>query len=327
MNKSLISVVVPVYKVENYLDECITSIINQTYNNLEIILVDDGSPDKCPEMCDRWAEIDSRIRVIHKENGGLSSARNVGIDSASGEYIFFLDSDDMLFPNSLQELWDIVENYPHVDMVKGDFYIDGVSDSILCQDFPSYSEDVNWIRNHFCNLSIPESACNSLMRRLFIVDNQLFFKEGWIQEDTLWAFKIQRYIKSLAFCFKQTYFYRTNPNSIMHTMDKEKEANAYSRIYNEAYHDMLSTKIELCELRYLEIIAGRVWRAIGKRGLRQLCTSQNPFFNMLFRCNRINNNNKRSVLIITLLEKCRCELRKILCIKSVFCYSSVNSTL
>ena len=90
MNNSLITVIVPVYKVENYLDECITSIINQTYNNLEIILVDDGSPDKCPEMCDRWAEIDSRIRVIHKENGGLSSARNVGIDSATGEFVFFL---------------------------------------------------------------------------------------------------------------------------------------------------------------------------------------------------------------------------------------------
>ena len=84
MNNSLITVIVPVYKVEDYLDECITSLINQTYNNLEIILVDDGSPDKCPEMCDRWAKKDSRIRVIHKENGGLSSARNVGIDNAKG---------------------------------------------------------------------------------------------------------------------------------------------------------------------------------------------------------------------------------------------------
>ena len=93
MNGSLVSVIVPVYKVEGYLDECIQSIISQTYTNLEIILVDDGSPDRCPKMCDEWAEKDSRIKVIHKVNGGLSSARNVGLDEASGDYISFVDSD------------------------------------------------------------------------------------------------------------------------------------------------------------------------------------------------------------------------------------------
>ena len=83
----LISVIVPVYKVEQYLDECVQSIINQTYKNLEIILVDDGSPDRCPEMCDEYARQDSRIKVIHKPNGGISSARNSGLDIARGEYV------------------------------------------------------------------------------------------------------------------------------------------------------------------------------------------------------------------------------------------------
>ena len=83
----LISVIVPVYKVEQYLDECVQSIINQTYKNLEIILVDDGSPDRCPEMCDEYARQDSRIKVIHKPNGGVSSARNAGLDIARGEYV------------------------------------------------------------------------------------------------------------------------------------------------------------------------------------------------------------------------------------------------
>lgn len=92
--KPLISVIVPIYKVEKYLDRCIQSIINQTYKNLEIILVDDGSPDNCPKMCDEWAKKDKRIKVIHKENGGLSDARNNGIETSNGEYLTFIDSDD-----------------------------------------------------------------------------------------------------------------------------------------------------------------------------------------------------------------------------------------
>ena len=91
-----ISVIVPVYNVENYLRRCVDSIINQTYKNLEIILVDDGSPDNCPVICDEYAQRDSRIKVIHKENGGLSDARNVGIDIASGDYLMFVDSDDYI---------------------------------------------------------------------------------------------------------------------------------------------------------------------------------------------------------------------------------------
>ncbi len=94
MKNDLISVIIPVYKVEKYLDKCVQSVVEQTYKNLEIILVDDGSPDGCPAMCDEWAKKDSRIKVIHKENGGPSDARNVALDIAKGDYIMFLDSDD-----------------------------------------------------------------------------------------------------------------------------------------------------------------------------------------------------------------------------------------
>ena len=99
MNEPLVSVIVPVYKVEKYLDKCVESIVGQTYKNLEIILVDDGSPDNCPAMCDKWADRDSRIKVIHKQNGGVSSARNAGIDAVQGEFIGFVDSDDWLEPD------------------------------------------------------------------------------------------------------------------------------------------------------------------------------------------------------------------------------------
>ncbi len=106
MDSPLISVIVPVYKVEKYLDRCLESIVNQTYTNLEIILVDDGSPDNCPQMCDDWASKDSRIKVIHKENNGVAEARNCGLDSAKGELIGFVDSDDWTEPNLFETLLD-----------------------------------------------------------------------------------------------------------------------------------------------------------------------------------------------------------------------------
>ena len=105
---SLVSVIVPVYKVERYLRRCVESIIHQTYTNLEIILVDDGSPDNCGAICDEYAKCDSRIRVIHKENGGLSSARNAGLDAAKGEYITFVDSDDTVDLDMVEYLYNIL---------------------------------------------------------------------------------------------------------------------------------------------------------------------------------------------------------------------------
>ena len=97
----LVSVIIPVYKVEPYLDRCVQSVVDQTFTNLEIILIDDGSPDNCPVMCDAWAEKDSRIRVIHKDNGGVSSARNAGIQNASGHFLFFLDGDDAIIQDAI----------------------------------------------------------------------------------------------------------------------------------------------------------------------------------------------------------------------------------
>ena len=98
----LISVIVPVYKVETYLPTCVDSILSQTFSDFELILVDDGSPDACGAMCDGYAREDSRIRVIHQKNGGLSAARNTGLDIAKGEYVTFVDSDDVIAPDCLQ---------------------------------------------------------------------------------------------------------------------------------------------------------------------------------------------------------------------------------
>ena len=107
MENIKISIIVPIYNVEEYLENCLQSILAQTYPHLELILVDDGSPDNCPRLCDEWKNKDARIEVIHKENGGPSSARNAGLDIATGDYVYFLDSDDWLEKNALQTL---VEN-------------------------------------------------------------------------------------------------------------------------------------------------------------------------------------------------------------------------
>ena len=109
MVDSLISVIVPVYRVEQYLDRCVESITNQTYKYLEIILVDDGSPDNCPAICDEWMKKDHRVRVIHRENSGLSDARNAGISVAAGEYIGFVDSDDWISPEMYERLLDSMQ--------------------------------------------------------------------------------------------------------------------------------------------------------------------------------------------------------------------------
>ena len=110
-NKPLISVIVPIYKVESYLERCINSIIKQTYKNIEIILVDDGSPDKCPEICDQYAKKDKRILVIHKKNGGLSDARNAGLEVMNGEFVTFIDSDDYVEEDYVEYLYYLIKKY------------------------------------------------------------------------------------------------------------------------------------------------------------------------------------------------------------------------
>ena len=111
MNNSLISVIVPIYKSEKYLEKCIESIIGQTYKNIEIILVDDGSEDRCGEICDAYSLKDNRIKVIHKKNGGISDARNAGLDIATGEYIGFVDSDDYIANDMLETLLGLSKQY------------------------------------------------------------------------------------------------------------------------------------------------------------------------------------------------------------------------
>ena len=217
---SLISVIVPIYKVEDYLDECVKSIVDQTYRNLEIILVDDGSPDKCPQMCEEWAKKDDRIRVIHKPNGGLSSARNAGLDVAKGDYICFVDSDDFISLDYVEVMYKRIVNDDTVGIVSGMIYryTDGQitdynsrwniqGENIICpEDF-----NINCV-----NLSISFTVWNKIYRSDLISDVR--FREGRTNEDTLFLYDLGKKIRKSKFRMVEiphyVYYYRFRENSI-----------------------------------------------------------------------------------------------------------------
>lgn len=189
MTNPLISVIVPIYKVESYLDRCVASLVEQTYNELEIILVDDGSPDKCPDMCDEWAKKDSRIKVIHKANGGLSDARNAGMAIASGEYIGFVDSDDWLETDFCEKLLQaLIDNSCDIAAcnyrrVSGEENIesDKGSGAIICYD-------KNQAMSELIDNTIQQVVWNKLYKSTVV--EGILFEKGKYHEDEFWSYQV-----------------------------------------------------------------------------------------------------------------------------------------
>lgn len=157
-----ISVIVPVYNAEKYLQRCVDSILDQTFTDFELLLIDDGSPDRSGEVCDEYAKKDSRIRVFHKGNGGVSSARQCGIDNAQGKYTIHVDPDDWVEPNMLQELYaKAMED--NADMVICDFYVNVGNNCTVIKQNPSNLNTKNVLREMFTTLH--GSLCNKLIRK------------------------------------------------------------------------------------------------------------------------------------------------------------------
>ena len=203
-----ISVIVPVYKVEKYLERCVDSIINQTYKNLEIILVDDGSPDNCGAMCDEFAKKDERIKVIHKENGGLSSARNAGLDIATGDYIAFVDSDDRItsdayenLVSALGERVDAIANFMYEREYEGGETTTPTVIPHRVDETFSAEEYVSELMMHVGDVS----ACTKLFPRCVIGD--LRFPIGVLNEDLIFMLEISDKIKEIVFVGKVGYYY------------------------------------------------------------------------------------------------------------------------
>lgn len=219
----LISVIVPIYKVEKYITKCIDSIVNQTYKNIEIILVDDGSPDNCGHICDEYAKKDSRIMVIHKQNGGLSSARNAGLDVAKGQYICFIDSDDYMDEKYIEIM---AKNIEQVDIVACDFkYVYEVngnySDSCLNVENEILEKEKVMLglfdKKHYLILTV---AWNKLYKKT-IFDN-LRYTEGIIHEDEDIAYKILDKCNKIKVIKDKLYYYLQRESSIMGSINVEK---------------------------------------------------------------------------------------------------------
>lgn len=243
-----ISFILPVYKVEAYLRECVESLTCQTYKDFEIILVDDGSPDECPALCDQLAIEDTRIKVLHKPNGGLSDARNAGLKIAEGGYIVFLDSDDFwLGHDSLERMVYLIKQYPECK-----FY--GFNCQYYYPDSNTYTKWVQYTDEVLSPISgssamvslvksgtFPMSACLKMIDRQWLIDNQISFKVGQIAEDIPWFINLLDKCGKCMFVNNYIYAYRQNRVGSI-------TATGGERSFNNLL-DIVKTELELIDRR------------------------------------------------------------------------------
>lgn len=297
MMSELISVIVPVYKVEKYLDQCVESIVNQTYTNLEIILVDDGSPDQCGAMCDRWCKKDSRIRVIHKKNGGLSDARNAGLGVAIGAYVAFVDSDDVIAPDMLKKLLlairqkqaEIAEcNYicfeyviPAIKVGKGetvDYTPDEALDFLLSEDKFKYT------------------VWNKLYQRKIF--DTLRFEEGRIHEDVFFTYQAFGGSHKIVKVEEPLYYYRQRSGSIMgrkfslRNLDS-LEARRRQYWYIKKSYPQLAEKAQTHFLGNCLYFGQKALRSKDKNVQVEALKIIIPMFNEIFGCQEVHDSFKQ----------------------------------
>lgn len=228
-----ISVVIPVYNVKPYLERCVSSVLRQTYKDLEVILVDDGSTDGSSDLCDKIAGEDQRICVVHQQNQGLSGARNTGIKRATGEYIAFLDSDDeWLFPDGLEKLLlagktDLIV-FKRVD-------IWGEKQRVACADYDTETiakmPDTQTVFSHLVTTQqLQISACFLLVRRQLLLDHDIFFPIGLLSEDIYWSMHLWQHVQTVTFTNIDLYGYYHREASITTTANI-KTYHSYDQIF------------------------------------------------------------------------------------------------
>lgn len=219
-----ISVIVPVYKAEQYLERCVKSILEQTYQNFELILVDDGSPDNCPTMCDEWAEKDNRVHVIHKKNGGASSARNAGLKIAKGNWIAFADSDDWLDKTALKTLYDLAKKY-NVPMAIGGMRVvqEDTNASVVKKQDVKVLSHADLMSRFFRLNGEPDthSVCGAIIQRN-ILDGYTFI-EGKMNEDVEACYYLARKCEAAIYIDAPLYNYFKNIEGVTNSGFSKKK--------------------------------------------------------------------------------------------------------
>lgn len=270
METPLVSVIVPIYKVEAYLDQCIQSITEQSYQNLEIILVDDGSPDKCPQICDCWAQKDNRIQVVHKVNGGLSDARNTGISLASGSYLIMPDGDDYLMPDMIETMVNYAQKYQAQCILGGyqRLWPDGTlmehsgTDAVLICDSKQKVETCilrRLIGAEYKEIPhLNQSVGTKLYNCRLIHNGGLTFlptKEIGC-EDFLFNISFFEKVEKAVIIPENGYIYRLNNQSISTTFNSER-ANCLIRLYKRLKPEVvLSDTLEYQQMLAANILGG-----------------------------------------------------------------------
>lgn len=257
MDEPLITVIVPVYNVELYLDRCIKSICNQTYRSLEIILVDDGSPDRCGEMCDEYASLDSRIRVIHKENGGLSDARNAGLDVMTGSMVGFVDSDDWIEAEMYETLLaEKRRNESQISCCGTKRIQEDGSVTYLNPDLDEVSIycGTESQRELIRNTRVTNSVCDKLY------DSSIFtglrFRKGMLFEDFQIQPKCIARAQRVSYCAKPLYCYYQSPSSILrgNLSIKQYDSIVASQECVEYYKEFYPDLVERALVRHIELL-------------------------------------------------------------------------
>lgn len=283
-----VSIIVPVYKVRKYINQCVQSLIHQTLNDIEIILVDDGSPDECPGICDDYANNDNRVKVIHKENGGLSSARNAGVSIACGEYVLFVDSDDWIEPNTCEVLYSYAKN--------------NQSDIVVCSYIKEFSDHSNiahlWNDSFICkpndvikrlygpmdkelrnpqDLDLPVSACmqiikTTIAKEVSFVDTKLIGTE-----DLLYQIMVYSKANKYSYIKEPYYHYRRSDYGTLTTtympLKFDRWQNLYDILYQKAESDKENSAI------YKRALGNRIAFSMISLGLNEIL-SKESFFNI-----------------------------------------------
>lgn len=234
MNNELISIIVPVYNVEKYLHRCINSIVQQTYKNLEIILIDDGSKDNCYEICMFYKEKDKRIKVIHQQNGGLSAARNTGLENATGKYISFIDSDDWVHPDFIWNLYYTMKNTNSqivecLALSTTEYIIDEKSIELDCiekKEFDGAECFTEFIKGNFFR----QTVWNKLYKKEIL--EKLVFEVGKIHEDEFWTYQVFEKAKHVSLLNFKGYYYFQREDSIMGGKFSQKNMDGFEAKYN-----------------------------------------------------------------------------------------------